>query len=182
MPGQLSMASSTPSTSASSSTVEQLSSSGCRTPVWQKPPGQLALELHEMAGLLLQIWTTVTPSQSPSQTSPSASWSTLCWLPFDTRAQLSLAPDSPSPSRSVAQRKPWYRLVSHTGSAPAVQSAADRQDVPAGTPPYWQVPAWSGLYTSGQSSELLSTPSLSTSSYSQASPTPSALASSWPGL
>src|SRR2546425_2085371 len=181
MTGQLSMASSTPSTSASSSTAEQISAGACCTPVWQMPVPQVALVMHAIPELL-QIWTTVTPSQSPSQTSPSASWSTLRWLPFHTRAQLSLAPDSPSPSRSVAQRKPWYRLVSHTGSAPAVQSAADRQDVPAGTPPYWQVPAWSGLYTSGQLSELLSTPSLSTSSYSQASPTPSALASSWPGL
>src|SRR2546427_9918036 len=128
MPGQLSTASSTPSTSASSSTVEQLSSSGCRTPVWQKPSGQLALELHEMAGLLLQIWTTVTPSQAPSQTSPSASWSTLCWVPFGTRAQLSLAPDSPSPSRAVGQRKAWDRLRGRTRDTAAGPSAAAAED------------------------------------------------------
>src|SRR2546425_3077224 len=150
MTGQLSRASSIPSWSASSSTPPQLRSLGCLTAVWQKPLPHWASDVHEVAGALLQMRTTVTPLQSPSQESPRASPSALCWSPFDTRAQLSLTPDRPSASRSAEQAKPADRLLSHSGDIPAVQSPANWQGEagPAGV--YLQGPAWSGVYTSGQ--------------------------------
>src|SRR5882762_5846690 len=136
-PGQLSTASGTPSASASSSVAEQ--APVWRTAVWQTPPPvQLALVVQEVAGALLQIWTTLTPTQSPSQASPSVSRSVFVWGVFEVRTQLSDRSTSESPSRfcvGLEQTKPWRRLVLHAATFPAMtgQFAATWQGARVGS-------------------------------------------------
>src|SRR2546425_980992 len=144
MAGQLSTASGTPSTSASSSTVEQLpvlttpvltqTSWEIPTQVFVTPPVQSWSRVQTVAGVLLQVpdighpvgpvsvvqtmllerlqepvasAAMAAPWQSPSQASPSLSWSALAWPGLYVRTQLSLLSWMPSPSRSLV----WLHAI-----------------------------------------------------------------------
>src|SRR3990170_8027897 len=113
MLAQLSVESSTPSTSASSFVAEQSVEGLWRVPVWQTPPPVQSVSAVQLVpGALLQNRATLIPRQSPSQESPMPSRSVSFWLALAARTQLSLASTWPSPSRSpeeLAHPKPRDR-------------------------------------------------------------------------